>query len=221
MSAPSRQFSEPSSPAFLSRRTRTGGADGNELLTSFTGAVLLVLLAVIGLTIIALGRLLSVHLFVGLVLVGPIALKMASTGYRFARYYSGNAEYRLKGPPPTPLRLMAPMVILSTLVVMASGITLLLVGPSSREKWLPIHKVSFFVWLAFTAVHVLAHLPGVARALKVDVAGIAPRTSGGDPSGQLGRSMALLGVIVAGVVLAIVLIPDYGVWLSSHRFPHH
>ncbi len=221
MSAPSRQFSQPSGATFLGGRTRTGGPDGNELLTSFTGALLLVLLAVIGLTIIALGRLLSVHLFVGLVLVGPIALKMSSTGYRFARYYSGNAEYRHKGPPPTPLRLMAPIVIVSTLLVMASGITLLLVGPSSREKWLPIHKVSFFVWLAFTAVHVLAHLPGVARALKIDVGGMAPRGTGGDPSGQLGRSMALLGVIVAGVVLAIVLIPDYGAWLSSHRFHDH
>lgn len=221
MSAPSRRFSEPSRPAFLNERARTGGPDGNELLTSFTGAVLLVLLAVIGLTIIALGRLLSVHLFVGLVLVGPIALKLASTGYRFARYYSGNAEYRVKGPPPTPLRLMAPMVIASTLVVMASGVTLLLVGPSSRDKWLPIHKISFFIWLAFTAVHVLAHLPGVARALKIDIAGVAPRTSGSDPNGQLGRTMALLGVIVAGVVLAIVLIPDYGAWISRQGLHHH
>ena len=220
MSASSRPLSEPSRQAFLSERTRTGGADGNELLTSFTGALLLVLLAVIGLTIIALGRLLWVHLFVGLVLVGPLALKMASTGYRFARYYSGNAEYRVKGPPPTPLRLMAPIVIVSTLAVMASGITLLLVGPSSRDKWLPIHKVSFFIWLAFTSVHVLSHLPGVARALKIDVAGVAQRV-GSDPNGQLGRTVALLGVIVAGVVLAIVLIPDYGAWISSHRFHDH
>ena len=219
MSAPTRRISETSRPLLVRGRTRTGGADGNELLTSFTGALLLVLLAVIGLTIIALGRLLWVHLFVGLVLVGPLALKMASTGYRFARYYSGNAAYRAKGPPPTPLRLMAPAVIISTIAVMASGITLLLVGPSSREKWLPIHKVSFIVWVVFTSVHVLAHLPGVARALKLDVPGVTHATT--DPSGRLGRTMALLGVIVAGVVLAIVLIPDYGVWLHSQRFHHH
>ena len=83
-------------------RLRTGGADGNELLTSLTGAILIVLLAVIGLTIIALHQLLSVHLFVGLVLVGPLLLKMGSTGYRFVRYYTGNAALRGEGAAAHP-----------------------------------------------------------------------------------------------------------------------
>ena len=47
------------------------GTTGNELLTAATSAVLLVLLAVIGVTIIALGPLLWVHLFVGMLLIGP------------------------------------------------------------------------------------------------------------------------------------------------------
>jgi hypothetical protein len=219
MSAPTRRLSEPTSPLLVRGGASTAGVQGNELLTSFTGAALLVLLAVIGLTIIALGRLLWIHLFVGLVLVGPIALKMASTGYRFARYYLGNPAYRSKGPPPTALRLMAPAVIGSTVAVMASGITLLLMGPTAREKWLPIHKISFIVWVALTSVHVLAHLPAVARALKLDAPGVAPAV--GDPSGGLGRAIALLGVIVAGVVLAIVLVPEYGAWIHSQELRHH
>ena len=44
------------------------------------------LLAVIGVTIPELRQLISVHLFVGLLLLGPVALKMVSTGYRFVRY---------------------------------------------------------------------------------------------------------------------------------------
>ena len=59
-----------------------------------TGAVLIVLLAVIGLTIIALRPLLSVHLFVGMLLIGPVALKLCSTGYRFVRYYTANTGAR-------------------------------------------------------------------------------------------------------------------------------
>ncbi len=55
------------------------------------------LLLVIGLTILRIRQLISVHLFVGLLLIGPVALKMASTGYRFMRYYSGNRVYRRKG----------------------------------------------------------------------------------------------------------------------------
>ena len=81
----------------LRARLLAGGTDGNELLTSATGGVLFVLLAVIGLTIIQMRLLLSVHLFVGMMLIGPLALKMASTGYRFVRYYTSNAAYRGKG----------------------------------------------------------------------------------------------------------------------------
>jgi hypothetical protein len=212
MQSPSSTAYQAPSSTLHRSRLRTGGADGNELLTSLTGALLLVLLAVIGLTIIALHQLLSVHLFVGLVLVGPLALKMASTGYRFVRYYTGNAPYVAKGPPPTPLRLIAPMVILSTVAVMGTGIWLLFAGPSSRHSVLPLHKISFFVWVAFTAVHVLAHLPGLASALRIDVAGIRPAAE--VRGGGMGRTLSLLGVLVGGVVLAILLIPDYGAWLN-------
>jgi hypothetical protein len=203
----------------LSRaRLRSGGANGNELLTTLTGAVLIVLLAVVGLTLIALHRLLSVHLFVGVVLVGPLLLKLASTGYRFARFYTGSRAYVAKGPPPTPLRMIAPVVVLSTVSVMASGIWLLFAGPSSRDAVLPIHKISFIVWVACTAIHVLGHLPGLASTLRIDVAGITPaeRVRGG----SVGRSLSLAGVLVGGLVLAILLIPEYGAWLHAQDFVH-
>jgi hypothetical protein len=61
-------------------RRAGGGTDGNERLTSITGLVLIVLLLVIDVTILRIGQLISVHLFVGLLLIGPVGLKMASTG---------------------------------------------------------------------------------------------------------------------------------------------
>ena len=127
-----------------------GGTAGNEQLTALTGVVLLVLLAVLGLTIVRIGAMLNVHMFLGMLLIGPVVLKMASTGYRFVRYYAGTPRYRVKGPPPILMRLTAPMVVLSTLVVFASGVALLLAGPGSRDTLTPLHKVSFFVWVAFT-----------------------------------------------------------------------
>jgi len=83
-----------------------GGTDGNEQLTTVTGAILIVLLAVIGFTIPQLRQFISVHLFVGMLLIGPVLLKMASTGYRMIRYYTGDAAYRAKGPPELILRLI-------------------------------------------------------------------------------------------------------------------
>ena len=123
------------------------------------------LLAVIGVTLLRLSSLLWVHLFVGMLLIGPIALKLASTGYRFVRYYTADPRYRRKGPPPTPLRMIAPIVVLTTIVVFVSGVLLLLIGPSSRSALLPLHKISFIVWVVFTSLHVLGHLPEVAAAV--------------------------------------------------------
>lgn len=202
-----------------------GGTTGNERLTAATGAVLLLLLAVIGATILRLGQLLWVHLFVGMLLIGPLALKLGATGYRFARYYTSNPRYRRKGPPVLPLRLIAPVVVISTLVVFASGVVLLFVGPSARDTLLPIHKVSFFVWIGFTAVHVLAHLPTVQRALvadyghRADDAGARLRSaSGGD--GRSGRAISLAGALSFGVVLAIVVIPQFAPWLHAQGLHH-
>lgn len=180
--------------------------------------MLIGLLAVIGVTIISLSRLLWVHLFVGMLLIGPLALKLASTGYRFARYYTANRSYRQKGPPPAPLRVIAPIVVLTTLVVFASGVALLFIGPSSRGSLLPIHKVSFIVWVAFMAIHVLAHLPTVVRSLRADY--VEPSVLGEHPPGRNGRALSLIGALTAGVVIAILVIPQFAPWISSQHFHH-
>ncbi|HEX4564191.1 MAG TPA: hypothetical protein VH115_07010 [Solirubrobacteraceae bacterium] len=185
------------------------------MLTSATGGVLVALLAIIGLTIVRMRPLLSVHLFVGMLLIGPVALKLGTTGYRFVRYYSANPAYRRKGAPSAPLRALAPIVVASTLVVFASGVALLFAGPPSRDTLLPIHKVSFIVWVAFTAVHVLAHLPQATRSLRDDYGAVA-RLRGYAP-GRSGRVLSLAGALVAGLVIAIVVIPQFGAWLSH---PH-
>jgi hypothetical protein len=191
-----------------------GGTGGNERLTAATGAVLIVLLAVIGVTIISIRPLIWVHLF-----VGPVALKIGTTGYRFVRYYAGDPSYRRKGAPPPMLRLLiAPVVVASTVVVLASGVALLLVGPSSRGTLLPIHKVSFFVWVGFTALHVLAHLLALPRALRADYG--PSRPLGDEIAGRSGRVLALASALTAGAVLAILLIPQFGPWLSDSGLHH-
>ena len=207
----------------IAGRLTGGGTAGNERLTAATGAVLIVLLAVIGVTIIRIGQLLWVHLFVGMLLIGPLALKLSSTGYRFVRYYSANPSYRRKGPPPLPLRLIAPIVVISTLVVFASGVALLFAGPSSRGTLLPIHKVSFFVWVGFMAIHVLAHLPKILPALRADYGGstqLSRELGARATVGRDGRIISLTAALAGGTVLAILLIPEFSPWLTAH-FHHH
>ena len=206
------------------RRTRGrtltgGGTDGNEQLTTVTGAILIILLAVIGFTIPQLRQFISVHLFVGMLLIGPVLLKMASTGYRFVRYYTGTPAYVAKGPPELILRLIGPIVVLTTVVVFVTGVVLLILGPSHRDPWLMLHKVSFIVWVVFMSLHVLGHLPAVARALGIGRRG-QEQLAGAAPGG-VGRWIAIAGALVAGLVLAIVLIPDFAAWTAHGVFVHH
>jgi hypothetical protein len=216
---------EPGPASALGRPRRTplarliaGGTAGNEQLTAATGVVLLVLLAALGVTIVRIGSLLNPHMFLGILLIGPVALKMASTGYRFVRYYAANPRYRLKGPPPAGMRLMAPIVVLSTVVVFASGVALLFAGPGSRGTLTPLHKVSFFVWLAFMGLHVLGHLAELPAALR---AGGARSGSWDDHgSGRGARALSLAGALVGGLVLALLVESQFGAWSQFHRHLH-
>jgi hypothetical protein len=203
------------------QRLTGGGTDGNERLTAATGVLLLVLFAALGLTIVRNGQLLWLHLFLGMLLIGPVLLKLASTGYRFVRYYTANPAYRRKGPPAMPMRLLAPLVVLSTVVVFGSGVALLFAGPSSRGTLFPIHKFSFFAWLAFTGLHVLGHLADLPAPLRADYGGGEEDLAGlsGRLPGRNGRVLSLVGMLVAGLVLAVLVIPDFGVWVNGVH--HH
>jgi hypothetical protein len=216
-----------------------GGTEGNERLTVLTGLLLLVMLAPLGVTIVRIGQLLWLHLFLGLVLMGPVILKLASTGYRFFRYYTGNRRYGAKGPPGTALRVLAPLVVSLTVVVFATGVALLLIGPDSsvRDTMVLIHKVSFIAWLAFTAIHVVGHVPELIRfnrvsdatraeinALRAGIPGFGgpapPPLAGRLPGGQ-GRWLSVGTAVVLGLVLALVLLPQFAAWTGANVVLHH
>jgi hypothetical protein len=190
------------------------GPAGNQRLTSAIGLVLLVLLGVESLTVLALGADLPVHIFLGLVLLAPVALKLASTGWRFLRYYMGNRPYRLEGPPRTLLRVLAPLLVVSTATLFGSGVALIVVGhgdgPLRR-----LHGISFVVWGVLMIVHVAAY---VTRALRT---GTADWRLGADAgvAGSRSRRAVIVGTLLAGVVIALATYPAQERWLS-HRHDH-
>ena len=204
-----------------------GGTEGNQRLTVLTGLLLIVLLAVLGVTIIRIGQLLWLHLFLGLVLLGPVALKLGSTGYRFTRYYTADPAYREKGPPAPPLRGLAPFVVFFTVAVFATGVALLVLGPSARQPLVLLHKLSFFAWLAVMALHVLGHLPEIlrlmsnARRSRREVLDARSAESRGrralSPTvarvdGRSARGAALIVALVSGLVLAVAFIGQFSAW---------
>jgi type IV secretory pathway TrbD component len=194
------------------RSRLAGGPEGNERLTTLTGLLLIVLLAVLGVTIVRIGQLLWLHLFLGLVLLGPLAVKLASTGYRFIRYYTRDAAYRRKGPPAPALRALAPLVVLFTVLVFATGVALLVLGPGSRDPLVLLHKISFFAWLAVTAIHVLGHMPEIVRVLGTARATRRELITEAEVAGGAGRRGALITGVLAGLVVAVALLGQFSAW---------
>jgi hypothetical protein len=172
------------------------GVLANERITSLTGALLIVLLVMMGVTVLSVRKLLPEHFLLGFVLIPPLLLKMASTGYRFARYYTRNPSYRRAGPPRLLLRLIAPVVLISTLVLFATGVELWLFGLRFGSIWIEAHKLSFMVWVPATAIHVLAHL---ARTGEV----AAEELTSGAVDRTVTRRSLVVGSLLAGIVLAV------------------
>jgi len=209
--------------------TRSGGAEGNERLTAMTGAVLLIALAVECYTILRIGRLLTLHFFLGMLLLGPVTLKAGSVLYRFVRYYTASTPYRRKGPPAPLLRVIGPIIMLLTACVFGSGIMLAVTGPSfgPPSGWLVVHRISFIAWLFFIAIHVLAYVPRLPKLLAAEARGVSAsqgETGGEAPAGQharralqaLGgrgtRLALLITSLLGGLVIALLTVHLAGKW---------
>jgi hypothetical protein len=178
------------------------GVIGNERLTALVSFVLLVLIIVELVASAVLRSWLPAHTFVGVLLAGPLLVKMSSTGWRFLRYYTRAPAYVRRGPPPLVLRVLGPVLLVTTLVMIGSGIGLVVTGPI--QPFLLVHVFSALVWLPLMAVHSLAHWLQVPRRLADDW-----RDERGSRS-RRGRGLRLgvnLGGLLLGVIAAVLLFP--------------
>jgi hypothetical protein len=193
------------------QRSDSRGVAANERLTAMAGAALLVVFVVELATVSNLGTLMSVHVFVGVLMAGPLVVKLGSTGWRFVRYYTGNPAFVRHGPPPLPLRLLAPLVVASALAVVASGFALVVTGPASPGPFVAMHVISFLVWMPAMAIHVAGHLLEVPRLIVKDWRRGAP-----DPApGRRLRPGVTLGTVAAGAIAALLLSPAAAPWTAS------
>jgi hypothetical protein len=187
------------------------GADGNARLTAAVGVVLLVALFVEGITILKVRELITLHIFIGLVLIPPVALKFASTFYRFIRYYTNNPAYVRHGPPASLLRWTAPLLIIFTGALLATGVALLAVTPSRPGLILFAHKASFAIWFVLMAVHVLGHIKDAVVLSGWDW---WPRADRARPRGKGQRRGLVVVSLVVGFALAVALLPIASPWTS-------
>lgn len=175
------------------------GVIANERLTALAGALLFPLLAAVAVTTLSIRGFLPEHYIVGLLLVPPVVLKLAATGYRFARYYTRSVAYRLAGPPPALMRLLvAPVLVASTLAVFATGIELWLFGLRYGSGWMTAHTLSAVVFMLAAGAHVLWHMRRSAQVTAEEIVPVQTRVAA-----VLTRRSLLVASLVLGAVLAV------------------
>jgi hypothetical protein len=95
--------------------------------------------------------------------------------------------------------LVAPVLLVATAGLFASGIALIAVGPG--HGWIVgLHKASFVVWLGATTIHVLAYVLRVPALVGADL-----DRRDRLPGARL-RQLAVAASIVAGATLAVATV---------------
>jgi hypothetical protein len=195
---------------------RSDRVEANARLTAMVGLVLLVLFTAEVVTVI-LGakQVLSAHAAIGYLLIPVVLLKMASTSWRIIRYYRRDADYRSHGPPTLFLRVLGPVLMALTVVLLVSGV-ITYIGPSwAHPTALLTHQVSFYLWLAAVASHVIAHFLETFRLTARD---FLPRR-GRIASGLWWRRSGVVAGLAAGVALALILSGHASTYLAQYH--HH
>src|SRR5581483_9898237 len=114
-------------------------------------------------------------------------------------------------PPPILLRLLGPVIVVLTLVLLASGVALMFVGQSWMSLLLKVHKASFILWFGAMVVHTLGHIVEVARLAPRDWL----RRGRREVSGAAARQWLIAASLACGAVLGVLLLSRVGHWLAS------
>lgn len=206
--------SDPVSPA-------TGGPAGNARITAWTGLFLLVLIVVELVTLVDVRTFISWHIVVGTLLVPLGLLKTATTTWRFGRYYTGHRPYRIAGPPATLLRVLGPLVVITTLGLLGSGLALIALGTTSSQQvlftalgqridTLTLHQGLFIAFGIVTGLHAVARIvPALAQ-----VSGRMQRVASARTvvPGRGARITALLATTAAAVITATLVLGASSDW---------
>jgi hypothetical protein len=190
--------------------------DGNERLTAAVGVLLLIPI-VVELATIVLGvhTFMSLHVFVGLALIPAVLLKLGSTGWRFARYYTRSRPYVVQGPPQLAMRLLAPLLVAATVILFSSGVAMGILHGHALQIARRLHGPAAVIWLVLIGVHVVVYLKRALTSSSEDVRSTTRR----DVQGATWRVYTLTAALIVGLVAGIAAIPAQHRWVDLRH--HH
>jgi hypothetical protein len=190
---------------------------GNERLTAAVGLLVVVpVLVEIASVLLGVHTFMSLHVFVGLALIPAVLLKLASTGWRFARYYTRSHPYVELGPPQIAMRLLAPLFVAATVVLFGSGVGMGFLHGHTLEIARRLHGPASVIWLLLLGLHVLVYLGRAARRAAEDALPARRRTV----RGAAARAGALAIAVIGGLLLGAATVPAQHRWVNL-RHGHH
>lgn len=169
------------------------GVVANSRLTAGLGALLVVLFGAVGITLLNTRGWIDWHAGLGIAAGVVVVPKLASTGYRMLRYYSRNGRYVASGPPRFVMRVLAPFLVLTTVLLIGTGV-LAIYFP--RTIWKEVHGFFFWTWIFLAAAHVLVYFWRLPRVIT------APR--GAEPRWRGSPALTWL-IIILTLVAAIAI----------------
>lgn len=141
-----------------------------------------------------------VHFFVGLLLLPVVALKLVSTGWKFAMYYLKRPAYKRAGAPSLAGRLVGPLMAASITVLFFSGIEMWSFRNQFIAYWTQIHVLAAIAFVTALMAHLVLNGRRAHREAAED---LAPKGGEDLVPGRLTRRGVVAGGIVAGLVLAV------------------
>jgi hypothetical protein len=189
---------------------------GNARLTALVGVLLLGPVAVeLATIVLGVHSFMSLHVFVGLALIPAVLLKLASTGWRFARYYTRSRAYVEHGAPQLGMRLLAPLFVAATVVLFSSGVAMGLVHGQALVVARRLHGPASVVWLVLFGVHALVYLRRALISSSSEVGG-----DGRSVPGRRRRGYVIATAVVFGLVIGAATVPAQHRWVGLRR-DHH
>ncbi len=195
-------------------RTPDRNVDGNARLTGISASfVLPLILFEVATVVLGVKSVITPHVAVGLLLVGPVLLKLGSVTYRMASYYRGVSEYRQRGKPAGGLRMLGGCLAVLMLLLLTSGLVLI-VGPNwAHSEARTVHAVTAYGAVALLVIHLAVHLVQAMRLASADMRRPAVR-------GARIRWLAVFASLALGGVLALLL-AGHGSTYLHHYYPHY
>jgi hypothetical protein len=189
---------------------------GNARLTALVGVLLLApVLVELATIVLGVHSFMSLHVFVGLALIPVVLLKLASTGWRFARYYTRSVAYVDHGAPQLAMRVLAPLFVVATVVLFASGVGMGLLHGHGLAVARRLHGPASVAWLVLFGIHALVYLRQAVTGSGRELDPAAPPVPGRRRRGYL-----IATAVAAGLLVGVATVPAQHHWVRLHRDRH-